>query len=152
MLQKPSCSAALYRSLPKCGTNRFPWQYNLVLHSSQHITGCFDFLPLCLRTQLKARLPAGVIRAECINLVFIYSPWRRHTARGHWEIPLPLWQRSSSLLALPVKFRDLFMTCLSGPGRLVAEVTPGSACGLGAPQPSILASGCHVGPFQASQF
>lgn len=101
----------LYKSLPRSKPNRFPWQYNLVLRSSQHNTSCFDFLPFCLSTQLKACLPAWVIRAECINLVFIYSLWilrRGLQVRNSSSF----WQCTLSLLALSVKSGDFFMTSL----------------------------------------
>lgn len=140
----------LYKSLPRSKPNRFLWQDNLVLHTSPHITCCFDFLPFCLSTQLMASLPAWVIRAECINLVFIYSPWIQH-GRTKLEILLPFWQHTLSPVALSVKSGDLFIT-----SRLRSwETSPGgdstSVCGLGVSQPSIHASGCRVHFLEPSQ-
>lgn len=140
----------LYKSLPKSKCNRFPWQYDLVPHTSLHITCCFDFLPFCLSTQLMASLPAWVIRAECINLVFIYSLWIQH-GPTKLEIFLlfdtVLYHSWHFLLNL----RTFLWPPFSGLGRILLEVTPASAWGLGISQPSIHASGCHVHRFKASQ-
>lgn len=98
--QVQRCSAMLYKSLPKSTANRKPCQFHLVLHTSCHICSRFDFLPFCFSTQLMASPPAWVIRAECINLVFIYSLWIH---RGPTEFFLFLWQPTSSLQALFVR-------------------------------------------------
>lgn len=140
----------IYKSLPKSKPNRFPWQYDLVLHTSLHITCCFDFVPFCLLTQPMASLPAWVIRAECINLVFIYSPWIQH---GPTKLEILLlfgsvlyhcWHFLLNLGTFP-------WPPFSGPGRILLEVTAASASGLGVSQPSIHASGCHVHCLKASQ-
>lgn len=77
----PRCTQQRSKVVPPCFISHYQ-RTNLtdflVLHTSPHITCCFDFLPLCLSTQLMASLPAWVIRAECINLVFIYSPRIQH--------------------------------------------------------------------------
>lgn len=144
----------LYKSLPKSKPNRFPRQCAPVLHNSTRITRCFDFLPFCLSTQLMASLPVWVIRAECINLVFIYTPWIQH---GLTKLEIPLlffWQRTLSLLALyffVLNLKTSMWPLFSGPWGLLLEVTPASACGLRISQPSIHASGCHVHCLKATR-
>lgn len=66
----------LCKSLAKRKANTFPWQ-RVVYHvaAAPRITRCCDFLPPCFSTHSTVSPPASVIRAECINLVFIYSPW-----------------------------------------------------------------------------
>lgn len=107
---QPRCTQHRNKVIPPCFISHYqrtnPTDF-LLLHTSVHNTCCFDFLPLCLSTQLMASLPAWVIRAECINLVFIYSPWIQHVGNSS-----SFWQSTLSLLALSVKSRDLFMTSI----------------------------------------
>lgn len=140
----------LYKSLPKSKCNRFPWQRDLVLHTSLHITCCFDFLPFCLSTQLMASLPAWVIRAECINLVFIYSLWIQHRPTK-LEIFLLFGTTLYHCWHFLLNLGTFSWPLSSGLGRVLLEVTLASACGLGVSPPSIHASGRHVHCLKASQ-
>lgn len=135
----------LCKSLPKSKLNRFPPRCNLVSHTGPHITRCFDFLPFCLSTQLTTSPPAYVIRAECINLVFIYSPWMRH---GPTKLEILLLFGSVLYHRWHFLFKsgDLFLTSLLWSWEnSFLEVTPTSACELAlVSQPLIRAAGCHV--------